>query len=306
MENKNNKKSTTTISAPILVLAVLLLFEISKILLNAYFKDDSNIYIISVIMQVIIYILPSALYFQLRGRKFSEPLNLRLLKPKYFSATVSFTFLFLITITLVKFVMYYLTDGSYTVTTGNELAELISSKNEYNPIFLIVSFIIVPTVCEELFFRGLVLSEYQSYGNINAVLVSAFFFAMFHFSAINFLSYFLCGLIFGFVTVVTRSVIPAMFLHMLNNLLSLYTTDTFLKMMIRESGMFFMGFILLVLFLLALVLTLSRVEHIYYTYSENPPTETVPAMSGSNFGTLFSSPSLWLLVGVFILISFIN
>lgn len=304
MKKKND--TNTTISAPILVLVVLLLFEISKILLGAYFKDDTNIYILSIVTQVIVFILPSALYYQLRGRKFSEPLNLRLLRPKYFSAVLSFTILFLATITLIKFVMYYLTDGSYSPTTGNDLVEMISPKSDYQPIFLIVAFVIVPTVCEELFFRGVVLSEYQSYGNINAVIVSALFFAMFHFSAENFLNYFVCGIIFGFVTIITRSVIPAMFLHMLNNILSMFTTDSFLKMMIRESGMFFVGFILLVLFLLALVFTLSRVEYIYYTYSKEPPSDSLPATSSGNFSALFSSPSLWLLMGVFILISFIN
>lgn len=302
----NEKKFNTSISVPMLVLAVLLLFEISKILLRAYFKEDTNIYIVSVVTQVIVFILPSALYFQLRGRGFSEKLNLRLLRPKYFSVTICFTFLFLATITIVKFVMYYLTDGSLTATTTNDLIELISPKKDYDPLFVIVAFVIVPTVCEELFFRGVVLSEYQSHGNINAVFISALFFAMFHFSAINFLSYFICGLIFGFVTVVTRSVVPAMLLHMLNNILSMYTTDTFLKMMIRESGMFFVGFILLVLFLLALILVLGRVEHIYYTYSKEPPSDVIPTSSRGNFTVLFSSPSLWLLMGVFILISFIN
>ncbi len=302
----NEKKVNTSISVPMLVLAVLLLFEISKILLRAYFKEDTNIYIVSVVTQVIVFILPSALYFQLRGRSFSEKLNLRLLRPKYFSVTICFTFLFLATITIVKFVMYYLTDGSLTATTTNDLIELISPQKDYDPLFVIVAFVIVPTVCEELFFRGVVLSEYQSHGNINAVFISALFFAMFHFSAINFLSYFICGLIFGFVTVVTRSVVPAMLLHMLNNILSMYTTDTFLKMMIRESGMFFVGFILLVLFLLALILVLGRVEHIYYTYSKEPPSDVIPTSSRGNFTVLFSSPSLWLLMGVFILISFIN
>lgn len=306
MEKNFNKKTNISISAPILVLAVLLLFEISKILLKAYFREDSNLYIVSIVTQVIVFILPSALYFQLRGRKFSEPLNLRFLKPKYFPVTLSFTFLFLVTITIVKFVMYYLTDGSYIATTANDLIELISPKNDYDPLFVIVAFVIVPTICEELFFRGVILSEYQAYGSINAVLVSALFFAMFHFSAINFLSYFTCGLLFGFVTIVTRSVLPAMFLHMLNNILSMYTTDTFLKMMIRESGMFFVGFILLVLFLSLLVITLGRVEHIYYTYAKDPPTESIPALSRGNSSALFSSPSLWLLIGVFILISFIN
>lgn len=306
MEKQNDKKAYITIWAPILVLVVLLLFEICKVLLNAYFKDDPNIYIVATIMQVIVFILPSALYFQLRGRKFAEPLNIQLPRFKYISAFLCFVVLYIITITLVKFVMYYLTDGSYTQTTGNDIISIVSPNSDIDPIFAFVAFIVVPTVCEELFFRGVVLSEYQSYGNLNAIFISALFFSMFHFSAVNFLSYFTCGLLFGALTVVTRSVFPAMLLHMLNNVLSMYTTDSFLKMMIRESGVFFVGFFLVVILLLVLVLTLGRIEHIYLTYSQDPPTETIPASSSNHFTSLFVSPSLWLLVGVFILVSFIN
>lgn len=76
---------------------------------------------------------------------------------------------------------------------------------------------LLPSVLEELVFRGLILSVYRSLGNTLAILVSALLFAFLHLNALTFLHTFLLGLFFGYAVLRTRSLLAGMLGHFLYN-----------------------------------------------------------------------------------------
>ena len=80
---------------------------------------------------------------------------------------------------------------------------------------------IVPAFCEELLFRGVVLSNLMPYGKANAIIVSAMLFGLMHGNLYQFLYTTAAGIIMGCVYVLTDSIWCSILLHLINNTISL-------------------------------------------------------------------------------------
>ncbi len=84
---------------------------------------------------------------------------------------------------------------------------------------------LVPAVCEEMLFRGLVFHSLKAkYRTAAAVLVTAALFGLFHMSLVKFIPTGLLGLVLCFVVWRTGSIYPAMLIHFLNNAISMVIT----------------------------------------------------------------------------------
>jgi sodium transport system permease protein len=80
---------------------------------------------------------------------------------------------------------------------------------------------LTPAICEEVLFRGFVLSGLRSrMGAVSAVAGSALLFGLFHLNAAQFLFAVPAGLMLGALALRTRSLVPPMLLHLTNNLLA--------------------------------------------------------------------------------------
>jgi len=76
---------------------------------------------------------------------------------------------------------------------------------------------LLPGVCEELLFRGFFLRANEEYGYRYSIFYSAILFALFHFNIYNFAGPLILGIVYGYVTRITRSVWPAIIAHTANN-----------------------------------------------------------------------------------------
>ena len=108
------------------------------------------------------------------------------------------------------------------------------------------------------------------------------------------------------ITTASRSVIPAMLVHLLNNALSVFTSDQFLNIIMQKNGAFFVGFLLAVLFGAALFLLLYCIELQYLKFAEEPPEQSLPPKNRINLGKVFLSPTFLVLVAVFLVITAIQ
>ncbi len=86
-------------------------------------------------------------------------------------------------------------------------------------IFIVAHALLAP-ILEELLFRSLILERLRRYGDVFAVIVSAFLFMMLHASFSSMAYSFVSGVIFGFLAVFTGSVLCPMILHFVNNAVS--------------------------------------------------------------------------------------
>ena len=76
---------------------------------------------------------------------------------------------------------------------------------------------LLPGICEELLFRGFFLRANEEYGYRYSIFYSAILFALFHFNIYNFAGPLILGIVYGYVTRITRSVWPAIIAHTANN-----------------------------------------------------------------------------------------
>lgn len=85
-------------------------------------------------------------------------------------------------------------------------------------VFSIVSVVIAAPIMEELLCRGIVLGGLlKNYPPYKAILISALFFALIHLNPWQALPAFFAGLFLGWVFYKTKSVIPGMIIHGINN-----------------------------------------------------------------------------------------
>ncbi|MBQ7335646.1 MAG: CPBP family intramembrane metalloprotease [Clostridia bacterium] len=101
------------------------------------------------------------------------------------------------------------------------------------PYELVLSFIVmcvVPGFCEEFLFRGAIMSTCMPFGKSNAILISAFLFAMMHQNAEQVLYTFVAGIVLGLVYERTGSIWNCTVLHLLNNFVSVAESAVFYKL----------------------------------------------------------------------------
>lgn len=102
--------------------------------------------------------------------------------------------------------------------------EIVARWRTISPIAIVLCFSVLPAICEEFFFRGVLLRALL----INnkrwvAIVISAFAFGLFHtlsltdLSSQKFLPSFLAGLILAWIAIKSGSLFPGIVLHTLNN-----------------------------------------------------------------------------------------
>lgn len=291
------KSSATT--APLLVIFVIIAMQTSKFSL-ANLQSETNVFVAIGVIQLITLGLPCMVYYLLKGRKLAEPVYVVSSRGPQVLFVFFAALLFVSGMLLIKF--FYFVGGGTEAAVVNFYSDATGTYEGTSQTEIVLAFIIIPAILEELLFRGIIFSEYRKFGTANAVIVSAICFSMLHFSLESFFVYLFIGILFGFVTAMTRSIFPSIALHMLSNILSIYASDAFLRVTVVKNGAYFVGFVLAVLTALSLILLLSRVETICHSYADNPPMEAMPPKSSSHWTEVFFSPMFIILVIVFFVV----
>ncbi len=304
MKNKKNKNknqnriSGAAFTAPFLVLSVMVLLWAGEFYVKRASAAGENVFLSLCIVQAIAFLAPTLLYYQLKHRRLSTSVLISPMKINQgvfiiFASLLFFSGQILIRIITIKY---------FGVSAPS--ASVVPTEN-VPAIQPILALCVVPALCEEFFFRGVILSEYRSYGLARAVIISSVFFAFSHFSFSGFLIYIFTGLMLSFLTVVCRSVFPAIILHFVNNLIDLYAGSFFENFADSGSNAYFFQFILILIFLISLWRVFSRMQHIYSKYAETPPKESLTLSKNAPRGA-FSSWTLLLPIGAFLLITAVS
>jgi membrane protease YdiL (CAAX protease family) len=288
------------ITAPLLVLFSFVAMHLSRYMLKGS-ENVSDLFLNAALVQILVMILPCMLYYLLKKRTLATPMPAVAIKGRHVALTLFGGCLLISGNLLIKF-LYRLT-SSQTADSSVFFAELSGKNGEVSPVGIFLALVIVPAVCEEVLFRGILLSEYRSLGEGNAVVISALCFAMLHFSVTGFPIYLFSGLLLGVVAASSRSILPSILLHLLSNALSLYTSDQFLSIIMDRNGAFFVGFLLTMIFGAFLFLFLYCLEHQYLRFAQEPPVQSLPPKNRTHLHRVFLSPAFLLLCAVFFIIT---
>lgn len=286
------------VSVPILTGVIYVLLNLCGKYLTADAIGNDSVFLAIIIIQIIVFAVPSFLYYGLRGGKLNYPVVSGKISGNTVLLTVAAFAVMLFGSLFIKLLFY-----GRGVEVGNVkgyMDELFFTEDSAVGLFL--AYALIPALCEEFFFRGIVLSEYKSYGSFNAVLISALYFTMVHFTVEGFLIYLFAGLVLGAVTAACRSIYPAIVMHLLFNSYSLYASSSFISTTVFNTGTVFVGFVLLVALLVSLIFMFSRLEIIYKAYADTCKADDMPEKSVNHL-YIYITPALVVPIAVFILIN---
>jgi membrane protease YdiL (CAAX protease family) len=166
-----------------------------------------------IITQYIIILLPPIIYIAARKLSIKETLKLNKISLKHGFLIVCITLLtYPVAIfgnTLLMTIISFL--GNLNIPQ----LPMATNKSEYVKLLFIIS--VSAGICEEIFFRGFVLSGYERMGKRRAIIFSAILFGFFHFNIYNLAGPIILGLIFGYLVIETGSIFAGMIGHMVNN-----------------------------------------------------------------------------------------
>jgi sodium transport system permease protein len=98
------------------------------------------------------------------------------------------------------------------------LEKMMKATQQYPLPLILLLVAVMPAICEEMAFRGFILSGLSSkFKPFAAMAATAAFFAAFHLSLYRFLPTFLIGLAACYLVWRSRSIVAGMILHMVNN-----------------------------------------------------------------------------------------
>ncbi|MCI8387446.1 MAG: CPBP family intramembrane metalloprotease [Clostridiales bacterium] len=256
-------KIKTTFTAPILVMAVLLLLAASHFLDLSMLAYQENICLAVIVLQLLILVVPTGFYAKLRGGGFMKRMRIAPFGIEQLLVTLLAALTLVLGDALLKLGLYNLglVDGDYSVYY------YYISGEEPNFLYAMLTFCIIPAIAEELLFRSVICAEYESSGTLTAVIASAALYAMYGINFGYFPIYFLAGMIFALVMYLTRSVLASMICHIIYNAAMLTLSETVWNIIAKPQSTVFLVFVLAGLFLVCLVTLFGECERIYYGYS---------------------------------------
>ncbi len=167
-----------------------------------------------VITQYILVLLPVIIFLKIKKENLRTFLRFNRLKFKHGLMTVGITL-------LVYPVAVFFNSIMLTILTylGMEIRPLpIPMPNnfiEYAILFFIIA--ISAGICEEVFFRGLLLRVYGEKYKLAGVAITSLMFGIFHFNLQNLAGPIVLGLVFGYLVYITDSIYAGIIGHIANN-----------------------------------------------------------------------------------------
>ena len=253
------------VGAPILVLVTFLLLILSRLIDTALTRRGSE-YITVILLQLLIFVLPTVLYLQLKGEQFTKRIRFTPMRPEH----AWFCMCALVVMITSGLLISILTGGIESLSGNFTLYNTFVARSDgsvWEMVYLILAYAILPALCEEPIYRAVLCAEYESAGTGVAVTVSALFFAMLHFSLPLFLHYFLMGLILAGVMYATRSTLAAVLLHLAYNLFCLFGRPYLSAFYMNAGSNEIFVFCLITLMLLFAAFGAGEARKIYYLYA---------------------------------------
>ncbi|MDD6312677.1 MAG: type II CAAX endopeptidase family protein [Firmicutes bacterium] len=243
--------------APLLVLATFVITGLSDSLVGVIGRLSDNMYLSAVIMNFLAFLLPLAFYLRVRGLKLGEATGVRRVKNRDISFIAVASVMTVVGLAILRYIAFYTSDSFSEAT---EALPVVSGSEE---ALIVLSLAVLPAFLEELLFRGVLFYEYRKYGPALTVVFTSVCFAMLHFSFASLPFYFFGGVMFGIITVVCDSTLPAIILHMLCNIVSLYFQENFLNYINQSGNNFLLLYVLIAAFLVCLWFFIGQVDSYY-------------------------------------------
>lgn len=255
---------------PLLAIVIFILTSFASSVGISQTDKSGDMFFAVLVLQIVIFVLPGMFYCKLKGEDGFEGLNIRLFGISSAIFIIPASLLLFFSNAFIKLLGIYISEGGYSQQVSANGLPFMDS------VFVLLVYCVCPAVFEEFIFRGVILSEYRRYGAWCSILMSSALFSMLHFSIRDFFAYFVCGIILACVAYVTRSIIPCMIMHLLNNVFSLFFEKYLWEMIDKPDNAAIFIFVLGSVVLFLLFVCFSHAERITYNYAMTLPESTNP------------------------------
>jgi hypothetical protein len=216
-----NKNNITRIAFGIVLLSLLFAIlvgagfvSILKVLFPNF--DSIAISLLSMFVSTLMIALPVIVYLRINGLSIRRRLRINRISKNTLFSIIIISGGFIIIIDELDRIVYALFGSPDFLS---ELVEQLKITSVLNGILIILTTIIVAPLVEEMLFRGFlqkVLEE--SWEDITkAILVTSLLFALVHLNPYWIVQIYLLGMLLGYLSWRTNSIIPGIILHGLNN-----------------------------------------------------------------------------------------
>ena len=121
--------------------------------------------------------------------------------------------------------------------------------NTKNYLILITPLTILPAICEELLFRGLIFKGFKKHGKIFSITISALMFSIFHMAISQTVYPILIGLLFGVIMFYENNIYYCIVMHFINNFLALTLSYLKISLVFNHWTYIILAIILFIAFL---------------------------------------------------------
>ena len=247
-----------------LVLATYVLMLLSR-LIDFAFINRENEYFSIVMLQMMIFLLPGALWCKFSGEKYTQKLRLKLPAFNTLPFMIAATFVLISGSVLIS----VLFGGLDSLSHNFSLYDTFISKDNgtvSSKLYLLLAFAALPAICEEFVYRGILCCEYERGSVMRSVIISSAFFALLHFNVINIPVYMFAGAILALTMYATRSLIGAMIVHFLYNLFGLFAQPYMSALYSITGSPEFFVFLTAVIFFASAAVFCGQASKLYRQY----------------------------------------
>ncbi|MBE6599733.1 MAG: CPBP family intramembrane metalloprotease [Ruminococcaceae bacterium] len=304
----------------LLVLFVYIMLLFSRFLVGGLEAGTSQ-YLAAVILQLLTFLIPAVLFYRLRttGRFPLEPQKriryikrLRMTPPSARHALIIAAAVLALIAGCLLFSISF--DGGSSFEGNFTLYDTFAAKKDgtaLGALGLVLAYAVLPAVCEELVFRGIICAEYEGRGVIFSFTMSTFFFALLHFNPEKLLSHVFAGLVLAALLYATRSVFSCMIAHFLYNIFGIFGQQYITEFYITSGSLGVFIFIMITVLILAAAVFCGQAARLYRRYSvkDAPSDYREPhtrAELSAAFAEVIKTPSVIACVALYVVFVIIN
>lgn len=264
IRDTQGQTKTVVLQPTVLVLATYILMLLSK-LIDFAFINRENEYFSIVMLQMMIFLLPGALWCKFSGERYTQKLRIKL--PAF--NTVPLMLAAALALISGGVLISVLFGGLDSLSHNFSLYDTFISKDNGtvgSRLYLLLAFAVLPAICEEFVFRGILTCEYERGGVTRSVVLSSVFFALLHFNIVNIPVYLFAGAVLALTLYATRSLIGAMIVHFLYNLFGLFAQPYMSALYNITGSPEFFVFLTAVLFFVSAAVFCGQASKLYRQY----------------------------------------
>lgn len=186
----------------------------------------ADLYII--LSEIIVIALPPVILARAKGLSMGPTFRIRMPRPVEVLLTMMIGPVLLVAGACAGLIALIVIRNAFgTLNIGNGVVLSVMGSNVFWALFLVG---VVPAVCEELLFRGLIQRGLERLGAGWSIFLSGLLFGLFHFDFQRFAAQTLIGLVSAYLVYRTGSIFNGMLLHFMNNGLITLLTYSSLRM----------------------------------------------------------------------------